>query len=170
MDSSTPPRIPASDERRILKIPLFLWRKLLKDLRRKSEDVRESGAFLLGEHGARTDRVRSYVLYHDVDAKVSDTGIIQFSSDGYPQLWRVCRERKQRAIADVHTHPEAWVGQSDADRAHPMIPERGHISLIVPSFGQMRWWSLRTVGVHEYLGGRSWTTHTDQGRAKLRLF
>lgn len=170
MTSSIPRRIPASADTRVLKIPVLLWRRLLCDLRKQSQGARESGAFLLGEHNARCDHVLSHVLYNDLDPQVSDTGIIRFSSSGYPLLWRLCRDRKQRAIADVHTHPESWVGQSDADRAHPMIPERGHISLIVPSFGYVRWWSLRRIGVHEYLGGTSWKTHASHSRAHFVPF
>lgn len=158
MASSTRPRTPAPDSERKLFIPVLLWWGLLHDLRQKSQGVRESGAFLLGDRDGRCARVRSYVLYHDLDPHVSDSGIIQFASSGYSPLWRTCRERKQRAIADVHCHPAAWVDQSDSDVAHPMIPEPGHISLIVPSFGRTPWWSLRAVGVHEYFGGRAWRT------------
>jgi len=160
---------PASGDSRPLRIPFLLWRALLRDLRAKSQGVRESGAFLLGERRSGGDRVRSYVLYHDLDAQVSDSGIIRFASEGYPSLWRICRERNQRAIADVHCHPDGWVGQSQADQDHPMIPERGHVSLIVPSFARVRWWSLRTVGVYEYAGGRSWKTFGPSARAALTL-
>ena len=170
MASSILQHTPASVETCVLRIPILLWRRLLCELRKQSQGMRESGAFLLGEHGTRRDQVLSYVLYNELDPQVSDTGIIRFSSSGYPFLWRICRDRNQRTIADVHTHPASWVGQSDADRTHPMIPERGHISFIVPSFGRVRWWSLRRVGVHEYLGGTSWKTHRSRSRAALVPF
>jgi proteasome lid subunit RPN8/RPN11 len=139
-------------------------------MRDKSDGVRESGAFLLGQRDDRFDRVHSYVLYADLDPHVSDSGIIQFSSNGYSLLWKYCRDRKQRAIADVHSHPTSWVDQSEADRAHPMIPERGHISLIVPSFGDVQWWSMRSVGIYEYLGGRSWNSLAKQRRVSMGIF
>ena len=59
-------------------------------------------------------------------------------------------------VADVHVHPDGS-GQSDSDRAHPMISRAGHIALILPRFAvapQPR----RDVGLYRYEGAKRWTT------------
>jgi proteasome lid subunit RPN8/RPN11 len=73
--------------------------------------------------------------------------------------------------ADVHTHPTADVRQSSIDVKHPMVPTIGHTAMIVPSLGRTRWWSLKDVGIYEYLGGFKWRTHRGQPhRVKLTLW
>jgi hypothetical protein len=171
MGCSTAPPTTASNETRELVVPVLLWRQVIRALRDKASGVRESGAFLLGERlGART-QVRSFVLYDELDPHVFESGIIRFASDGYSKLWKVCRERNQRAVADVHAHPGVWVDQSGSDQAYPMIPEEGHMALIVPNFARCRWWTFRGVGVHEYLGRGNWRKHTgSKETARLTAF
>jgi hypothetical protein len=58
-------------------------------------------------------------------------------------------------VADVHVHPDGS-GQSDSDRAHPMISRAGHIALILPRFAvapQPR----REIGIYRYEGAKRWT-------------
>jgi len=159
----------ASDVRRQLRIPRLLWHRLLRDLRARGELRGESGAFVLGNREGSIDRARSYVPYDELDPHAIESGIIRFSSEGYSHLWNVCRVRGQRVVADVHTHPADRVEQSNSDQAHPMIPERGHLALIVPRFAQTTSWTLRAVGQHEYLGGSRWKSPADMGRVRLTL-
>lgn len=171
MGSSTVQPTPASSEAPGLHLPVLLWRRLMLALRVKGGGVRESGAFLLGQRVGALTRVRSFVLYDELDPHAFESGIIRFASGGYSELWKVCRERNLRAVADVHAHPGAWVEQSDSDQRHPMLPEPGHVALIVPNFARHAWWTLEGVGVHEYTGRGSWRTHARvSGRARLRLF
>jgi hypothetical protein len=50
-------------------------------------------------------------------------------------------------VADVHTHPGGY-GQSGVDQANPMIPETGHLALIVPNFAD-RAYGPGQIGVYE---------------------
>ncbi|MCC6229952.1 MAG: hypothetical protein IT432_12095 [Phycisphaerales bacterium] len=169
MNSSTRETTPASDIDRTLKVPLQLWRRLILDLRARGQGRRESGAFILGDRKGRIDRARAYVPYDALDPHAFESGIIRFSSSGYSKLWKICRESKRRVVADVHTHPTDWVDQSDSDQAHPMIPEAGHLAIILPRFAQTRWWTLDGVGLHEYHGSRRWSRRSAPARAKLVL-
>ncbi len=62
-------------------------------------------------------------------------------------------------VADIHTHGDEWTGQSDADRTHPMIGQKGHVSLIAPHFAQRNRLSLRGVGIYEYAGNHQWNAN-----------
>lgn len=149
-----------------LKIPVWRWLVLLSDLRRQSAGCRESGAFLLGRPGA--DRVVRYVPYDTLDPHVADSGVIMFRGGCIAPLWEMCHRDGLRVVADVHTHPTTWTGQSPSDRAHPMISQPKHVALIVPCFAARRLQGLRKVGIHEYLGNRQWTTWAgNSGRVRL---
>lgn len=138
-----------------LRIPWLVWWWLINELRRRGGGRRESGAFLLCRNGRR--RVTQFICYDDLDPTALDTGIILFHGEGFVPLWEFCRNQNMRVVADVHTHPTDWTGQSDSDRTHPMISQKGHFSLIVPFLAQRRFQSLSGVGTYEYRGNHRWT-------------
>jgi proteasome lid subunit RPN8/RPN11 len=82
------------------------WDQLLAELARRGEYRRESGAFLLADHDGT--QVRAVAYYDDLDAHCL-TGGISFASSGFTELWRICETQGLKAVADVHTHPGAWV-------------------------------------------------------------
>ena len=151
-----------------LKVPVLLWRRLLQQLRRRGGGERESGAFLLGKPGsARTTR---FICYDDLDDSALGTGIITFHAAGFVRLWEICAREKLKVLADVHTHPSAWTGQSGSDRTHPMIALAGHIAIILPDFAQQAKSSLNGAGIYEYLGNHEWKTWSvKSGRVKITL-
>ena len=151
-----------------LTIPILLWWHLLRELRRRGRGNRESGAFLLGL--ASETKVLRIVFYDDLDPHALDTGIIEFDGSGYVPLWKLCREKKLRVLADVHTHPTDWTEQSGSDRTHPMISQRGHVALIVPNFARRTLQKLRGVGIHEYLGNHQWKSwEPKSGRIRITI-
>lgn len=153
-----------------IRMPTLLWRRVIADLRRRGNGWRESGAFLLGHQLPDEAHVSAYVCYDDIDPQAYRSGAIAFHASGYAALWQRCREKNTRVLADVHTHPGASVAQSDLDQRHPMLPLAGHTALIVPHFAQTPWWTLRSVGVHEYLGEFRWRAHPSTGRsARVKL-
>ena len=112
----------------------LLWRRLTASLRERGQNAsRESGAFFLGYHepgGAA--RIVDFVLYDDLDPHSLDTGIIRFDGKYFGTLWAICRERNLTVVADVHVHP-GGSGQSQSDRAYPMVSQAGHLALILPT-------------------------------------
>lgn len=134
----------------------FLWRRLLAQLRERGRNAtRESGAFLLGHREGAAARITDFVLYDDLDPHALESGIVRFDGRYFGELWEICRRRKLQVVADVHVHP-GGAGQSDSDRAHPMISRAGHIALILPDFAQgpLR---MRRIGIYRYLGNKEWT-------------
>ena len=139
---------------RRLTISRRLWRKLVLDLRRRGDNCRESGAFLLAR--VNSTKITTYVCYDDLDPNCLDDGIIVFRGGGYVILWERCLKTQLKVVADVHTHPGFWTNQSHADKTHPMVGLPGHLALIVPNFARGNSLSLRGVGTHRYLGNHEW--------------
>lgn len=142
----------------------FLWRRLTARLRERGRgESQESGAFLLGcvePDGAA--RIRDFVLYDDLDPKSLETGIVRFDGKYFGQLWAMCRERGLTVVADVHVHP-GDSGQSNSDRAYPMVSQAGHIALILPRFARKPI-PHDDIGIYRYLGGGAWHTVPRQQR------
>ena len=151
-----------------INISIWLWKRVIADLRRRSGRKRESGAFLLGRKGAPAPRIVSYICYDDIDPGAYKAGAIAFHARGYAALWQNCRERNLNVLADVHSHPGPDVRQSQIDQQNPMVPVAGHMAIIVPNFAQAPWWSLTAAGVYEYLGNFQWQTH-DANKSHCRI-
>ena len=142
-----------------LRASLWLWMRLFYQLRRRGRGQRESGAFLLSALGSR--RITKFICYDDLDPTALDSGIIVFHGAGFVPLWDFCRREQMTVVADIHTHGDYWTGQSDADRTHPMIGQKGHLSLIAPHFARRNRFSLKGVGIYEYVGNHQWMDGAD---------
>lgn len=147
-------------------IPFLLWARLIPELRRRGRGTRESGAFLLARRNRKPRKVCAFRCYDDLDPKALN-GAIAFHDVGYAALWDYCRQHGFAVIADVHTHPGPGVGQSKIDKRNPMMPTMGHTGLIVPHYADTTRWSLRGVGVHEYLGNFQWRRHEPDRHVRL---
>ena len=137
-----------------LKIQLKIWKTLVKELNHRGHGTRETGAFLLGDKQQRI--VTTFICYNDLDPGAFDSGIIIFNGNGFIPLWEYCTKYKVKVLADVHTHPEGWTGQSISDSRNPMVAQRGHIALILPNFATNKKQLLNGVGIHEFLGDGKW--------------
>lgn len=153
-----------------MKIGVLLWRRLVLELRRRGEGRHESGAFLLAPRNGKGDRITSFVCYDELDPNAYEGGVIAFHEAGYEALSDLCRKRELRVLADVHTHPAEWVGQSPTDKRNPMVPMIGHRAIILSHYAATGWWTLKAAGIHEYLGNFSWREYAadDAGRPVRR--
>jgi proteasome lid subunit RPN8/RPN11 len=147
--------------RRRLNCPHRLWTQLSRELHERGRGSRESGAFLLGRRDGQASSVKSYLLYDDIDPNCLTGGIL-FDGSHMDLVWKECRDRQLEVVADVHTHPGGY-GQSGIDRANPMIPEPGHIALIIPNFAN-RIFKPGEIGIYEFRGRGHWIDHSRLGR------
>ena len=141
-----------------IQIDKSLWQKLCHDLKKTSAGCRESGAFLLGS----TNKVKSYVMYDQLDQNCLFQGAIRLQGKHFGRLWKICRERGQQVVADVHTHPRREF-QSSIDKANPMIASPGHIGLIIPFYATDNPIPSKT-GIYQYLGKKHWRTVSPKKR------
>jgi len=151
-------------------VTLWLWRRLILELRRRGQGRNESGAFLLAPQDNDANRVTSFVCYDDLDPDAYEGGAIAFHAVGHAALWDLCGKRGLRVLADVHTHPGSYIRQSPIDQHNPMVPLLGHTALILPNFANTPWWTLASAGVYEYLGNFEWRSHSRaDGQRPVRL-
>jgi proteasome lid subunit RPN8/RPN11 len=138
------------------------WNAGVDELRRRAGRRRESGAFLLGHVNGGIRRVREFLFYDDVDPACFVNGIVEFDGARFGRVWEHCRTRAMTVVADVHVHPGHFA-QSHSDRHNPMIPEVGHLALIIPNYAAGKRLP-GDIGVYEYRGSREWLDHSSRGR------
>jgi len=138
----------------------------LASLRERGGGYREAGAFLLGRRVAEARIIEDFILYDDIDPNALQ-GMIVFDASRMDRVWTRCAALSLEVVADVHTHPGGF-GQSSIDQAHPMIPQRGHLALIVPNFAG-RDFEPPQLGLYEYRGRDGWIDHSRRGRRFFRI-
>ena len=141
-----------------LKIKYSLWEELIEELRNQGRGNRESGALLLAK--SQDNEIIRFICYDDLDPHAFDSGIVRFDTSGFIPLWKLCQAENLRVVADVHTHPSRWTGQSTADMSHPIIHQAGHVALIIPEYAMKKQKTLKGIGIYEYLGAFRWKTWT----------
>lgn len=144
-----------------LTCPAKLWRQILSELRTRGRGEIESGGFLLGVRKEGQRSVTQFLAYDDVDPNALQ-GMIMFDGSKMDVVWNHCRKHQLEVVADVHTHPWGY-GQSPTDQANPMIPEKGHIALIVPNFADHDYFPGK-IGIYEFCGFKEdWKVHSKAG-------
>lgn len=133
-----------------------LWNAGVDELQRRARGEIESGAFLLGHFDKGIRRIEKFVFYDDIDPTcfLNTYGIVNFDGRNFGKLWSLCRELNMKVVADIHVHPGHYQ-QSPSDRQNPMIPQEGHMALILPDFatkGRLP----GEIGIYEYQGERRW--------------
>jgi proteasome lid subunit RPN8/RPN11 len=150
-----------------LNCPRTLWSKALRELRSRGGGRRESGGFFLGTTDGPRRYATEFVPYDEIDPKALQ-GIIVFDASRMNKVWSYCETRGIEVVADVHTHPGSGYGQSGVDRDNPMIPQRGHLALIVPNYAD-KIYKPGEFGIYEFCGREGWRDHSRLGSAFMRL-
>lgn len=138
-----------------------LWNQGVDELRRRAGGRCESGAFLLGTVRGNVRRIRRFLFYDDVDSTCFSHGIVEFDGGKFGVVWEKCRKASMTVVADVHVHPGRY-RQSESDRRNPMIPEAGHLALILPDYAA-RARMPGKIGTYEYLGAFRWLDQSARG-------
>ncbi|WP_425410079.1 hypothetical protein [Hyphococcus sp.] len=145
----------------LLYMPCALWARALDELHFRTEGKsHESGAFLLGRNAPEGRIVEDVVYYDDLDPNAYSSGVVVLHADSFSRLWKLCGERRQTVVADIHVHPRG-AGQSRADRNNPMIARKGHLAIIVPDFADPPV-SLQRIGFYQYLGQHQWRSFSGE--------
>lgn len=137
-----------------------LWRSIVHELRERGRGEREAGGFLLGRRESNTRTITAFLPYDDIDPDALQ-GYILFDGSRMDVVWDECRRRNLEVVADVHTHPGGY-GQSSIDQDNPMIPERGHLALIIPNYADQLYLPGQ-IGIYEYQGRAGWLDHSTSG-------
>lgn len=138
-----------------------LWNGGMEQLRLRTQNSsRESGAFLLGTTDTSSRWIEEFVYYDDIDPQSLESGIVNIDGRNLGALWDHCRRSRRKVVADVHVHPRGFK-QSSSDQQNPIIPEVGHIALIIPDFAN-KGTDPGRIGAYRYLGAFRWEDRSQQ--------
>jgi proteasome lid subunit RPN8/RPN11 len=144
-----------------------IWLTGVDELRRRAGGRRESGAFLLGQRRASTDRIQHFLFYDDIDPDCFRNGIVEFDGRYFGKVWELCRTAGQTVVADVHVHPHGC-RQSPTDRRNPMIAQTGHVAVILPDYATGKIMP-GDIGIYDYQGSRQWRSFGRRGNRILHI-
>jgi hypothetical protein len=80
--------------------------------------------------------------------------LLRVGPDTTAEMGRWLRAQGQRALAQIHTHPGAWVDHSSTDDDHTIASNEGFISIVWPRFAAVPLTDLTEAGVHRLRGGK----------------
>ncbi|RIV80352.1 hypothetical protein [Pelagerythrobacter aerophilus] len=130
------------------------WVRLVDELHQRTQGYHESGAFLLGRISGRRRLVEEIVFYDDLDSAAYDTGVVVMRAASFGPLWDRCRSSGLQVVADVHVHGGS-ARQSLADKQNPMIAQKRHLAMILPSMARAPI-AGDQIGLYEYRGRHRW--------------
>ncbi len=110
------------------------------------------GAALWAGPAVLYDSLEQVVTTVMVPEQGVDPGHFELSAEGVRTMGKALREAALVNVAQVHTHPGAWVGHSPWDDAHAYSLREGSLSIVWPDYG-VALSPQRAWGVHERLSG-----------------
>lgn len=143
------------EERAVLRIPRHLWEQTWSLLSLMGDGRLESACVWGGARSGRILEVKKVYPIGPAHGAARGELSHRMSLEGVSRLFEELRTDGHQVIADVHTHPEDWVGLSYVDMAHPIEFRIGLICLVLPWYGAGVP-SLQGTGIHVYLGGGRW--------------
>lgn len=81
-------------------------------------------------------------------------GSYRTSAVGNARVIQAINRYRLQLLAQVHGHPEEWVGHSAGDDSGAFMPYTGVYSIVVPHYSRQGFLPLSRCGVHRYEGDR----------------
>jgi proteasome lid subunit RPN8/RPN11 len=134
-----------------------LWRATWEGLHERGGGEREAACVWAGSREGAVEAAQEIVFLDDLPGTVGRRLQHRTSREAVAEMLARTRQLGLDIVADIHTHPESWVGLSPVDQEHPIEYRIGLLALVLPNFGAGVP-DLRLAGVHEYLGGGRWQT------------
>jgi hypothetical protein len=99
--------------------------------------VDDVGARIVAAVAPPLEEIQARALWHHLSARA------------HARMSRWMQANGLIALAQVHTHPDAWVGHSETDDAYPFAPDVGFWSIVWPGYAMGQPAPLTAWGVHE---------------------
>jgi hypothetical protein len=79
------------------------------------------------------------------------------------------RERGVALLAQVHSHPAAWIEHSVGDDTMVFMPFEGMLSIVVPWYGRVPLRPLHKLGVHQFQDGQWVAAEPRSAASRIRI-
>lgn len=139
----------------IIYIDKKCWESTMKGLLQRSKGVRESACIWAGVRYETEWRVNDIIFLDDLKGTQKGRLFHSTPREASKKAFEILRGKGLQIIADVHTHPEKWVGLSPVDMQHPIEYRTGLLAIVIPHYARYPV-TLNNLGVHEYLGSTKW--------------
>lgn len=136
-------------------IPKVLWNLTWNGLKERSSGEVEALCIWAGKRDGNGSRVQEVMFLDSINGVEAYPLFHRISREATAEIFKYLSSKKLQIIADVHTHPDEWVGLSKIDREHPLEYRVGFTSLVLPHFGDVEP-SISGLGMHRYLGNLKW--------------
>lgn len=149
----------------VVQIPLQLWRLTWEGLKKRSYGDVESLCIWAGKRSQDLGVVSDVMFLDGIVGVEAFPLFHRISREATAEIFAAIRAKGLQLIADVHTHPEHWVGLSETDREHPFEYRVGFVSIVLPHFATSEP-AIRSIGMHRYEGNLQWYELDDAEKQK----
>ena len=141
--------------RNIVRIKHNLWKLTWEGLCQRSDGRIESLCIWAGQRSPDVSVVTEVIFLDGIEGVEGFEFFHRITREATAHIFSILKDKGLQIIADVHTHPDEWVGLSETDREHPLEYRVGFISIVLPHFGRSE---PRTadIGMHRYEGNHQW--------------
>ena len=154
---------------RRLTVARRLWLATWEGLRRCGGGRREAACVWVGTREGSEEQAREVIFLDDLPGTIGRRLQHRTSRAAVATVLERAREMGFVIVADIHTHPGAWVDLSEVDQEHPIEYRLGLLALVLPNFATSTP-DVSTVGVHEYVGDGQWSTFENEAvEHRLRI-
>jgi hypothetical protein len=141
--------------RKTIIVSADIWNITTDGLRNRSKTGIESTCVWAGERAQSECTVTKVYFLDDLLGVKRGARSYRVPRCVIVNLFEALHANKLKIIADLHTHPEDWVGLSMPDKEHPIEFRSGFISIVFPNYGRPCI-SLTEIGFHEFIGSGMW--------------
>jgi hypothetical protein len=97
-------------------------------------------------------------------------GSFHISAEANARVITVLNDLRLVLLAQVHSHPGAWIQHSGGDDSGAFMPFENLLSIVVPDYGHEDPWPLTNCGVHLFAGGEFRRLSNREIEEKFRIF
>lgn len=146
-------RDPIPDQRGRYYIPLSVLESTNRVMRRFAQEKRECYVWWGGYFKHNGDGQILTALHPEIKTSY---GRVHLRTTDLVALHSQLRDLDQILLIELHTHPPGAGGQNEVDAAHPAVPSKGFISIVVPDFAHPKFYDIRNTYVYEYIENNEW--------------
>jgi hypothetical protein len=152
-----------------LLVPEKIWVQTWLGLRKRGRGKVESAAIWGGRREGSTEIVEAVYFLDDLAAHIQFSGYHKIPARALAELFNKLRQDRRVIVGDIHTHPSDWVGLSGLDKTNPIEFRKGIYAMVLPSYALPEP-SLKSAGVHEYMGNGRWRELSQKAKKKYFKF
>jgi hypothetical protein len=157
------------EPKKTLVVPKKIWVETWLGLRKRGRGKVESAAIWGGKREGSKEIIEAVYFLDDLAGHIQFSGYHKIPETALAELFDKLHQDRRLIVGDIHTHPSDWVGLSGLDKANPIEFRKGICAVVLPSYAVSEP-SLKSAGVHEYVGDGRWRELSQKAKKKYFKF